>query len=232
MYLDALAKLGVGGAHPGGLLLTEKLVRSEQISTNTRILDIGCGTGQTSAYLYHHFKCQVIACDIHPLMLEKANKRFQQESLPIKAIYGNSEALPFQDDTFDIIISESVTSFTNIKRSLKEYYRVLKPKGMLIAIEMTQGGALPIADIEKIKNFYTLEKVMTKEGWQQELEECSFSQIKIDLYVVKSPNPNTLCDIDPSPSIDTKTNEVIMEHAKLLSTYQTSIFPCIIIAQK
>ncbi|MDQ0228903.1 hypothetical protein [Metabacillus malikii] len=41
-YLQLLATLGIGGAHPGGLLLTKKIFEQEQFPLNYTILDAGC----------------------------------------------------------------------------------------------------------------------------------------------------------------------------------------------
>lgn len=50
-YQDALAYYGVNGAHPGGLSLTKYLLQQERITSTTQLLDAGCGTGQTSAFI-------------------------------------------------------------------------------------------------------------------------------------------------------------------------------------
>jgi len=50
-YLNCLAELGVGGAHPGGFKLTQDILSAEHIGKKTTVLDAGCGTGQTAAYV-------------------------------------------------------------------------------------------------------------------------------------------------------------------------------------
>ncbi|MFV8829108.1 class I SAM-dependent methyltransferase [Alkalihalobacterium sp. APHAB7] len=232
MYMDALAKLGVGGAHPGGLSLTENLIKAEELDAHSRVLDIGCGTGQTSAYVYNQFKCQITACDIHPLMIEKANERFKQLELPLQAIMASSEALPFPDQHFDFVISESVTAFTNIEQSLKEFYRVLKKGGKLLAIEMTHDGTLATDDLKEIKKFYVLKKIMTKEGWQKALKDGQFSAIQIDRFKMDESHAKNTTDFQPSPSIDEEVHQIFTEHEKLMIFHQSSIFPSIIKAKK
>lgn len=45
---------------------------------------------------------------------------------------GSLEELPFPQDFFDFIVAESTTGFTDIKKTIAEYFRVLKPGGILI----------------------------------------------------------------------------------------------------
>ncbi|UTW69808.1 methyltransferase domain-containing protein [Anaerobacillus sp. HL2] len=71
-YTDMLAQLGISSAHPGGLALSKWNFLKEKITKDMKILDLGCGTGKTAAYLASTYKCSVTALDVHPIMLEKA----------------------------------------------------------------------------------------------------------------------------------------------------------------
>ena len=79
-YHDLLAAFGIGGAHPGGFALTCEVLEREAIGKTSVVLDAGCGTGQTAAYLVKRFGCDVTAVDRHPLMLQKAANRFRRRS--------------------------------------------------------------------------------------------------------------------------------------------------------
>ncbi|MED4475650.1 class I SAM-dependent methyltransferase [Oceanobacillus caeni] len=83
-YLDCLALFGVGGAHPGGLPLTKRILSKEEIDETKSILDAGCGTGQTSAYISKKYQCHVTSLDCNKMMLDKARKRYLSLQLPIK----------------------------------------------------------------------------------------------------------------------------------------------------
>ena len=73
-YFDFLAKFGVGGAHPGGIPLTKNILSGENITNKTQILDAGCGTGQTAAFLYQQYNAKVVGLEINPIMIRKGKK--------------------------------------------------------------------------------------------------------------------------------------------------------------
>src|SRR5690625_7715526 len=92
-YHDFLALMGVGGAHPGGLSFTKHLLKNVQIDQNSSVLDAGCGTGQTAAYIAETYGCHVTAIDRHPVMIEKAKQRFEANNIKVDLIQGNIEQI-------------------------------------------------------------------------------------------------------------------------------------------
>ena len=178
-YLDFLSKFGVGGAHPGGINLTKEIIKHEKVDTTTHILDIGCGTGQTAAYLAHKYKANVIGLDINPLMVEKAKKRIKNEGLPVKIVEASIEKMPFPDQKFDLILSESVLSFVNKPKAIHEIYRTLKNGGRFIAIEFTVNRRLDQKIEQEIKQFYGFDSFATKKDWVALLNKAGFQTIRI-----------------------------------------------------
>ncbi|MBM7702014.1 class I SAM-dependent methyltransferase [Metabacillus iocasae] len=178
-YTDFLAVFGIGGAHPGGLYVTKWLLEEQQIKNDTSILDIGCGTGQTSSYIATEFNCKVTPCDQHPLMIQKANERFATLSLPLKALKENAESLSFPQHSFDFVLSESVSIFSNLDLSLKEYARVLKPTGTFLAIEMAKDELMSSKDCDTIKSFYGFPQLLTEKEWVKKLNEAGFQHVTV-----------------------------------------------------
>ncbi|WP_162595865.1 class I SAM-dependent methyltransferase [Bacillus sp. CGMCC 1.16541] len=178
-YTDFLALFGVGGAHPGGLTLTKWLLEEHQLSKEASILDVGCGTGQTSSYIATEYECNVTPCDQNPVMIQKANERFATLSLPLAALNENAECLSFHNHSFDFVLSESVSIFSNLDCSLKEYARVLKPDGILLAIEMVRDEAMSKDDCEQLKAFYGFPQLLTETEWVEKLKQSGFNDIAI-----------------------------------------------------
>jgi len=221
-YLDFLATFGVGGAHPGGLQLTKELLSREKIDETTSILDAGCGTGQTSAYMAEQYRCNVTSLDCNKIMLDKAKQRFLPLHLPIEVKQGSTESLPFDEGVFDMILSESVISFTDVSLTIPEFKRVLKPNGVLLAIEMVLEKSLSEEELKPIINFYGVSQLLTEKEWYNYFERASFKQIsaeKFKLQVDENDIQNAT-DFSLSENIDDKLSEIFEKHMHFTTIYK------------
>lgn len=223
-YQDALAIIGIEGAHPGGFELTKQLLKNEKIDHTSKILDAGCGTGQTSAFLAKTFLCQVSALDHHPEMVKHAKKRFQQANLSIDLYEHSIEELPFDDHSFDLIIAESTTAFTDIQKSLSEFYRVLKLKGTLLSIDMTAETSLDSASKKEIMNFYHLRELLMQSEWLNSFRQNGFSNVKIlRSSTVLEELMNSSAPNSPLQPLNESLKRVMDEHYRLIFSYGNSL---------
>jgi SAM-dependent methyltransferase len=222
-YFDFLAKFGVGGAHPGGILLTQDILSKEKVNDQSVILDAGCGTGQTAAYLYQHYKSQVIGIEINPIMVEKAISRFEKQQLPISLIQGSIEEIPFADQTFDFILSESVLAFVNKPKALKEFNRVLKKGGRLIANEMTINRPVSQQEAAEIMNFYAVDSLLFEEDWKQLLQAAGFRDIKIKAPNMPLSHGNQTPEFNFSKDFEPELFHVLNEHGNIVIKYQDTL---------
>ena len=174
-----MSQLGIEGAHPGGINLTKKIFERENVNKNSHILDVGCGTGQTVAYLARKFGAHVTGIDINSIMVEKAKKRMKEKRIQANVIQCTVEKLPFLDNQFDFVISESVLSFVDTSSALNEIYRVLKRGGRLIAIELTMKHPLSEKEEDAIKQFYGFNSLTLKKDWEVRLKQAGFDHIRI-----------------------------------------------------
>lgn len=218
-YLKFLAKFGIGGAHPGGLPLTKEILQNEKIENSMAILDAGCGTGQTAAYLSRKFRCDVTALDYEKMMLEKAAKRFEREKLPVHIVHGSTENLPFDDRSFDLVLSESVTAFTNITKSLEQYARVLKPGGRLLAIEMTKEGDFTSKEEQRVKEFYGVKDVLSEEEWCSKMLHAGFYKVETiaEDTAVKHASLEEISEFKLSQDFELHLFQIWMEHQEIMN---------------
>ncbi|MFC4617988.1 class I SAM-dependent methyltransferase [Camelliibacillus cellulosilyticus] len=225
-YLNFLAKFGISSAHPGGMPLTKALLETVPFQQTDRVLDIGCGTGETSIYLAKQYGCEVIGCDLHPGMVAHARNHVAREQAPVQIIQGDAEQLPFPADSFDKIISESVTVFTNIDLSLKEYKRVLKPGGVLIDLEMTAERPFSFQEEEEVKAVYGIARVLTKLDWLEALYHVGFRRLNAntgnDFLRAEADLPNA-SSFELTEGIDAEAFETWLSHIQLMEKYRSSL---------
>jgi len=99
-----------------------------------RILDIGCGTGQPTLELAQLSKGEVIGIDVDQNALEKLNFKIEARNLSnrIQTINCSLYDTDFPDGNFNLLWDEGVIHILDLKRSLKECNRILKPNGFLV----------------------------------------------------------------------------------------------------
>lgn len=218
-YLDFLAEFGVGGAHPGGIELTKEIIKNEQINRSSRVLDVGCGTGQTAAYLASTYGARVTGMDINPIMVDKAVSRMRSNRLPVKIVHGSVEEMPFPPQSFDLIVCESVLSFVDKPKALGEIHRVLRTGGRFIAIELTVNEPLEPKLEEEIKQFYGFESCCSKNEWVDFCRQAGFENIRIK----KNKSLQSAPDFQHSKDISPELYEVMAEHYNLNLKYQEEL---------
>ncbi|MGG1519223.1 class I SAM-dependent methyltransferase [Paenibacillus oryzisoli] len=176
-YLDMLAKLGIGNAHPGGFGETVEQLKRYPIEQGKRVLEVGCGTGRTACYLAEQ-GIEVTAVDIRPEMIAKAKVRAEKQGVSVNFIVGDVCRLPFEDSTFDVVLVESVTNFADAEKAVSEYYRVLRPGGKLYDREVIRIKEMSPAIHRALCSFYGVNKIYSQEEWQALFEGKRFDPVE------------------------------------------------------
>jgi len=95
-----------------------------------KILINGIGSGLDIPFLVEG--CEYIGTDITPAMLRKAEKRSQKSLCDISLQEADSMQLPFDDNSFDVIIMHLILAVVpDPEKALSEARRVLKPQGRI-----------------------------------------------------------------------------------------------------
>lgn len=227
-YHDFLAHLGVGGAHPGGLALTRELLKGFPINHHRKVLDAGCGTGQTAAYLARTYDWEITALDQHPLMLEKARVRFEKENITVRLVEGKLENSPFPAESFDLIIAESVTIFTDIAKTAKEYVRLLKKGGMLLDLDMTAGTSFDKEEVNAFQDLYGITQIPTADEWKQIWQTAGFTSVETVMensVAHQSPQDGswTSPELNPSHPLDPFYYQIWDQHQLLTDEFSDKL---------
>jgi SAM-dependent methyltransferase len=121
---------------PGGRLTDrlDQLVTAveERTTTSTRVLDLGCGTGDLALCLAAANR-DVTGCDISKEMLERAAKADNSQAVKWTRLDPSWQTLPFADNSFGAVVASSVLEYLdNPVAVLRECARVLQPGGTVL----------------------------------------------------------------------------------------------------
>lgn len=189
-YYDLMGYLDVPFFQIGGLSSTEKLSELCRIGKDTNVLVVGCGTGFNACHLARKFGCRLVGVDIAEEAIKKANERAENGNLTdtVEFRVGNAYDLPFEDNTFDVVITQFVSQFLDMKKALNEFTRVLKTGGRVGINEMFKGREMPpkiagkIMEAERIIGEITELPftIHTSDEWRDYLENAGLKEIGIN----------------------------------------------------
>ena len=114
---------------------------TENLKTpNSQVLDMACGTADSTIALAKAGVPRVTGVDISEGMLKVGEKKIEELNLNsvISLKVEDCENLSFEDNTFDAaFIAFGIRNFEDKKKGLKELHRVLKPNGLLLMLELS-----------------------------------------------------------------------------------------------
>jgi SAM-dependent methyltransferase len=121
-------------------IVGETLAEAADIRADDAVLDVAAGNGNASlAAARRH--ARVTATDYVPALLDKAAARARAESLALELRVADAECLPFDDASFDVVISTFGVMFTpDHRRAADEMLRVLRPGGRIAMANWTPSG--------------------------------------------------------------------------------------------
>lgn len=108
-----------------------QLVKHARIRAGQTVLDVGCGTG-VAALTAARAGAKVRALDLSPALLEHGRKHAALAGVEIEFTEGDAEALPYENSSFDVVISQFGHMFApRPDVTIAEMLRVLKPGGTI-----------------------------------------------------------------------------------------------------
>jgi len=109
-------------------------------SANQKLIDVACGTGDIARlFLKHVNETSEITCvDPNKGMVSKGKEKLKNYK-KLNWIIAHAEKLPIADNSFDFYtISFGLRNTKNLKKSISEAYRVLKPGGRFFCLEFSK----------------------------------------------------------------------------------------------
>lgn len=121
-------------------LVGEQLAEACDLRWDEKVLDVAAGNGNATLAAARR-GCKVMSTDYVPALLERGAKRADAEGLQIEFREADAENLPFDDASFDAVISTFGVMFTpNQSKAAAEMARVCKPGGRIGMANWTPEG--------------------------------------------------------------------------------------------
>lgn len=141
--------------------LNRVMVEKAQIEPISKVLDLGCGNGNTSRWLGHRTGCKITGIDLSGVRIENAKESMKGESADAQARItfekASATSLPFDNEAFSHIWSQATIYHIHDKeKALQEAYRVLDDGGIFIFDDLTK----PKADISDDARQYVYDRLL------------------------------------------------------------------------
>ncbi len=121
-------------------IVGERLCEAVDLSSNHRVLDVAAGNGNATLAAARHF-ADVTSTDYVEKLLERGRERAEAERLAISFQVADAENLPFEDGSFDVVLSTFGVMFTpDQERAAQEMLRVCRSGGKIGLANWTPDG--------------------------------------------------------------------------------------------
>lgn len=145
-YFSSIERQGPGS----GEVTIKALSFIDILTAESRIADIGCGTGGQTITLAQNAPGQVTGIDLFPLFIDLFNANARGKGLEnrVKGVVGSMDNLQFADEELDLIWSEGAIYNIGFERGITEWRRFLKTGGYIAVSEATWFTAERPAEID------------------------------------------------------------------------------------
>ena len=187
-FFDFAAEVGLT-KHIGGLEATEVILELCHISKGMYVLDVGCGAGITPVFIAKRYGCRVVGVDISEGMVKRSKESIKRERVTDRVEFRVADAqdLPFDDNSFDAVITESVTAFPEDKqKAVNEYVRVTKSGGYVGLNESTWLKVPPPPELVAwaSQDLGANVKPLTSSEWVGLLEAAGLREMVVRTYEI------------------------------------------------
>jgi ubiquinone/menaquinone biosynthesis C-methylase UbiE len=167
-----------------------------QITPGSKVLEVAPGPGYYAIELAKLGDYDITGLDISKTFVEIASKNAAKAGVRVDFRQGNASNMPFADDSFDFLVCcAAFKNFTEPKRALEEMYRVLRPGGRALIIDLRKDasqdsinqavnnmnvGLINGAITKLTFRFMLLKRAYTRAAFEELLSETKFRDFQIE----------------------------------------------------
>jgi ubiquinone/menaquinone biosynthesis C-methylase UbiE len=137
---DVIEISGIESLHPGGMALTKRVAEISGMTSGLKLLDVSSGRGTQSVFYAKDYGVEVVGVDLSDDMVRVATENAEKEGVNniVSFKIADSQDLPFEDNSFDIVINECAVGIPDdSQKVLDEMLRVVKQNGVIVIHEST-----------------------------------------------------------------------------------------------
>ncbi|MFW9894880.1 MAG: class I SAM-dependent methyltransferase [Candidatus Thorarchaeota archaeon] len=176
---DIIEISGIETLHPGGMALTLRTAELAELKPGMKILDVSSGRGTQSIFYAKEFGVNVTGVDISEEMVNSATKNAKEAQIEALTTFemGDSQQLPFESNSFDVVINECAVGIPDDSQNvLNEMVRVAKYGASIIIHESTWRKKLSDEEKDEISERYGTTPLEYDE-WIEMLETAGVSDL-------------------------------------------------------
>ncbi|NES80325.1 MAG: methyltransferase domain-containing protein [Moorea sp. SIO2B7] len=142
------------------------MLQCSNINNQSKVLDLGCGNGNTAIWLAQETGCEVVGIDISQVRIDNARKKSKDyPNLNLSFEKASATNLPFAEGSFTHVWSQATLYHVHERtKALQEIHRVLKEGGTLIFDDLVT----PRSEISENSHRYVYERLLFEPTFSQE----------------------------------------------------------------
>ena len=166
-----------------------------QIPAGSNVLEVAPGPGYFAIELAKRGTYRITGLDISHTFVEIARKNAAQNGVPVDFRHGDAARMPFANNVFDFLLCRAAfKNFTQPAQALEEMYRVLKPGGRALIIDLRKDApresvaaavnGMGLGRVNRLITkltfrFMLLKRAYTRKEFEQFLSRTKFSPVEI-----------------------------------------------------
>ncbi|HUH96716.1 MAG TPA: class I SAM-dependent methyltransferase [Anaerolineales bacterium] len=161
---------------------------AQKIPPNGKVLEIAPGPGYFCIELARLGAYQITGLDISKSFVEIARRNAAAAGTQIEFRHGNASAMPFEDGIFDFTFCQAAfKNFTEPVKAIAEMYRVLRPGGTAVIVDLRRDASAPEIEHEiKGMGLRGLDEVMTRGAFKLMLLKSAYSVAEMETMIAQT----------------------------------------------